>query len=44
MKISQNIYLENFKNKRFDNKIFKLFKDLIKKKNQVIYSLNKSYK
>ena len=32
MKISQNIYLENFKNKRFDNKIFKLFKDLIKKK------------
>ena len=44
MKISQNIYLENFKNKRFDNKIFRLFKDLIKKKNQVIYSLNKSYK
>lgn len=44
MKISQNIYLKNFKNKRFDNKIFRLFKDLIKKKNQVIYSLNKSYK
>ena len=44
MKISQNIYLENFKNKRFDNKIFRLFKDIIKKKNQVIYSLNKSYK
>ncbi len=43
MNISKTIYLRGFKYKK-DKKILKSFKNLIKKKNQIISSLEKSYK
>ncbi len=44
MKISKNIYLKNFKNKKKNSNIIKYLKDIIKNKNPIIRSLTKDYK
>ena len=44
MKISNGVYLKNFKAKKFNIKVLKSLKNLLEKDNQIIHSLNKSYK
>ena len=44
MKISRSIFFKGFKSKVSKNKIFNIFKKLINEDNQILQSLNKSYK
>ena len=44
MKISRSIFFKGFKSKVSKKKIFNLFKKLINEDNQILQSLNKSYK
>ena len=44
MKISRSIFFKGFKSKVSKNKIFNVFKKLINEDNQILESLNKSYK
>ena len=43
MKITETIYLKNFKKKKVNIRLFKLLKDLTSKENQIIRSLTSSY-
>ena len=43
MKITEAIYLKNFKKKKVNIRLFKLLKDLTSKENQIIRSLTSSY-
>ena len=42
--LTKNVFLKSFKKKRLDKKIFKLFQNLVKEDNQILRSLNSSYK
>ena len=44
MKLSKNIYLKNFNNKKKNSIIINYFKEIIKNKNSTIRSLTKDYK
>ena len=44
MKLTNNIYYQNFKSKKKDKKIQKLLKNFLHTKNHILKSLSKSYK
>ena len=44
MKITENIYFQNFKSKKKNSKISTLLKSLLEDNNEILNSLSKNYK